>query len=1227
MTSRGRLLLLLACLLLLMALGLYSLSQSGWVRQRVLTLSEAILTDALGREVRVEAVRLEPWVGRLTLTGIRVAASRSAAPQASVPPSGMRPGAAEGVLFSADRIRVRWSWTALLGRQLVLRQLSLTRPELALPAEAAPGLSPQDVLPILFQAQPMAAKGWLLRVRRASLRQGRLTWAGPDGTQGVLDGVEGELRWSLPGEGGVSTEAALRAARLLATGGEPRQRLDQIRLQVAGTADRLSVAVLEFSVAGASVTARGEVADLAGVPRLDLALGIQAPLRSLLLALGTDRPVEGTVAADGRLQGPWEQPVFRGEAALRLTNDQGSREPLRFAVRWEGGRFEAETLAGPGGPRGTLQARLALTPATGLYGVRARLADLDLAALAGLPSVVASQLGLTLPAGLRGRVSGEVNVTGRGADLAALRGQVNLRARDLSLQGEAPAGRLEARLTATASRVDVQTFSLHLPGGDVTGRGSLVLATGKLDLPIRADLRDVAAFGRGFGVPFLGGRATLQGRIAGARAAPGLSGRISWRDARIAGYPLDLIEGEVDVAGRVLRTPRLTVQVGRTSAILRGRLEAAGTAPLRRLNPKRDLVLDLQVRLNPARTADLQAFLPEDVEVQGAFRASGRLTGTLQALSGDLEVAFEQVRTWEESWQRGEAVFRLRPGAVQISRIALSRGSEQLTGEIGIGAGGGLRGLLVSTPMDLARVGSLRGSRVSGRAAFRLELQGTLRDTITRGQANVSALAYRDIALGPGTATFTVERKAVSLDLVFREGTHRLRLSVGPPSDRSVKGELVLANADLDLLARAGAVEALRPWQARGSGRILFGGPAGAEPFARGEADLGNLRLRLDGETWQSQGPVRASWNGGAVTVRQLRLGHGGRDFEVRGTLGEGSQTDLTVTGEVPLVLLAQYLPAVRPTEGLASANVRVRGGPGARRLDGTLEIRQGLLTLPGLPAEFRDVQASLALQGTRTEIRAWQARLAGGSFRAAGEIRRDGGRWGLGLTFQEEGGRAEQLLQGLHDGKGQVTGTLSLGGVLTSEGEEPADFWRNLGGDLKLSLRDGRIGRYTLMAKLLALLNMVQLLDLKGPELAAEGMPYQQLTADITIARGIARTEDLVLDSRAMKVNAVGQVNLVEDSVDGTVAVKPFQNVDRILSKIPVAGWLLTGKEESLLVAYYRVTGPLSDPRVTPIPLKSVGRNLFGIFRNLLQIPEALTGPFEELPPQPPKQDEGQRR
>ena len=380
-------------------------------------------------------------------------------------------------------------------------------------------------------------------------------------------------------------------------------------------------------------------------------------------------------------------------------------------------------------------------------------------------------------------------------------------------------------------------------------------------------------------------------------------------------------------------------------------------------------------------------------------------------------------------------------------------------------------------------------------------------------------------------------------------------------------------------------------------------------------------------ETWENRGPVRTSWSGPTVTLRELRLRSGEREFAVRGTLSETGQSDLQVTGQLPLVTLARLFPVLQPTEGVANTNLQVRGRQSAPELQGTLEIQQGRFRLSGLPTEFREARARLDFQGHLARIREWQAKLAEGRFRASGEIGRNAGRWNLRLTFQEDDGRAEQLLPGLYGGKGDVTGALTLGGLLTSEGEDAAEFWRNLNGGLTLAMREGQIGRYTVTAKILALLNMAQLLDLKGPEFAEEGMPYQRLTADIKIARGVARTENLVIDSRAMKVNAVGHVNLAEDTVDLTVAVKPFQNVDRIVTKIPLAGWLLGGKEQSLVVAYYQVTGPLRDPQVTPVPLRSVGRNVFGIFRNLLEIPEALTGPYEDLSPQPVKPEESQKR
>jgi hypothetical protein len=251
---------------------------------------------------------------------------------------------------------------------------------------------------------------------------------------------------------------------------------------------------------------------------------------------------------------------------------------------------------------------------------------------------------------------------------------------------------------------------------------------------------------------------------------------------------------------------------------------------------------------------------------------------------------------------------------------------------------------------------------------------------------------------------------------------------------------------------------------------------------------------------------------------------------------------------------------------------------------------------------------------------------VADGTFRATGSLQRTGQRWDLQLTIQHDGGQAKQILAGLYQGRGEVTGTLSLGGSLTSGGEGTAGFWQNLGGTLKLAMRDGRIGRYTVVAKILSIMNLIHLLG-EGPDLATRGMPYSSIRGDIKITQGVAWTENLILESPAMRMTAIGSVNFGEDTMDMTVAAQPFQNLDWFITRIPVAGWILGGKEKSLIVGYFRVTGPLNEPQVSAVPWRSIGRNVFGIVRNLLGIPEALLDAFEDLPPQEVKREGARER
>jgi uncharacterized protein YhdP len=158
--------------------------------------------------------------------------------------------------------------------------------------------------------------------------------------------------------------------------------------------------------------------------------------------------------------------------------------------------------------------------------------------------------------------------------------------------------------------------------------------------------------------------------------------------------------------------------------------------------------------------------------------------------------------------------------------------------------------------------------------------------------------------------------------------------------------------------------------------------------------------------------------------------------------------------------------------------------------------------------------------------------------------------------------------------------------------------------------MRDGQLGRQTLTVRALSLMNLEGLLRPRAEPVSGSGIPYQRLTSDITIEQGVARTENVLLESRAFLLSAHGHVNLVNETLEMDMAVKPLHIADRVVTSIPMVGWLLGGKDGALIAAFYRVTGPLSDPKVRSLPAKSLQRNVLGTFQRLLQIPEAATAP-----------------
>ena len=201
----------------------------------------------------------------------------------------------------------------------------------------------------------------------------------------------------------------------------------------------------------------------------------------------------------------------------------------------------------------------------------------------------------------------------------------------------------------------------------------------------------------------------------------------------------------------------------------------------------------------------------------------------------------------------------------------------------------------------------------------------------------------------------------------------------------------------------------------------------------------------------------------------------------------------------------------------------------------------------------------------------------------------------------------ADRLLRSLGVRKQEITGALSLQGELAVRGESAPEFKKSVQGNVKLKIEHGSIRKFSTLSKIFSILNVSQLFKGQLPDMVSGGMPFNKITGDVAFHNGIASTQNLFLDSNAMNISAVGKVDLVKNELDLNVGVQPLQTVDKVVSKIPIVGWILTGKDKSLITTYFEAKGRIEDPQVTAVPVKSLAKGVFNIFKRVFELPGRL--------------------
>lgn len=256
----------------------------------------------------------------------------------------------------------------------------------------------------------------------------------------------------------------------------------------------------------------------------------------------------------------------------------------------------------------------------------------------------------------------------------------------------------------------------------------------------------------------------------------------------------------------------------------------------------------------------------------------------------------------------------------------------------------------------------------------------------------------------------------------------------------------------------------------------------------------------------------------------------------------------------------------------------------------------------------YRNLSADLSLEKETLRLRNLSCDILGGKLHAQGESALGGpAPPRTQVRVRLAGASVESFLRAVDARDRLMTGALHLEGDFRLQGSTEADIRKGLQGTLKVRVTDGVIRRYSTLAKIFSVLNVSQLLKLQLPDLVQEGMPYQAITGDVVFGEGAAVTENLFVKSDAINLSVVGRADLVRELLDAAVGAQPLQTVDKLVGVIPIVGWILTGKDRSLVTVVFEVKGPWAEPEVRPIPVRTLTKGVLDILVRTLKLPAKL--------------------
>ncbi len=190
---------------------------------------------------------------------------------------------------------------------------------------------------------------------------------------------------------------------------------------------------------------------------------------------------------------------------------------------------------------------------------------------------------------------------------------------------------------------------------------------------------------------------------------------------------------------------------------------------------------------------------------------------------------------------------------------------------------------------------------------------------------------------------------------------------------------------------------------------------------------------------------------------------------------------------------------------------------------------------------------------------------------------------------------------------KNRLEGKLTLEALLFARGNTKQELLSSLTGSANVLLEQGVVRKSNVFIKILDNMTLTRVFETRPENLSEDGLYFNRIGGHLDIHKGIAKADNLAMESPVFNAVAEGQADLRTGTIDAEIGVHPLTTADLLVSKIPLLGYLLSGDDNTVVAEYFQVDGKMSDPNVQYMAFKSMSNGTYSFFKRLFLSPQRL--------------------